>query len=198
MHARSDWKANSLSAARITELENLPGWQWHVRERNAKTDDSQSMPNTADEDCVEYCFEHASCPQKGSESFGTSDNRNADRAYCKQCKTSFKISAGGKQWTRAREFGKVKYSDSCPSCKQTIYFTKANADDLNHEHSNGKGDKCRFRGKVVDGKINANMVKTATKKCFKCGNSKAEEKYHKDEWNKVGKNANRRKCKQCL
>ena len=90
-----------------------------------------------------------------------------------------------------------QYSDTCPKCKRNINFHTANTQDLDNVHDDGKGGKCRFRGAVIDGKIQANVAKTETKKCFKCGALKARMEYHADQWNKTGKNANRRTCKTC-
>ena len=90
-----------------------------------------------------------------------------------------------------------RFSDVCPKCKQNIQFDKANTPDLNNEHDDGEGGKCRFRGAVVDGKIQANVPKTDEKRCFKCTLMKARPEYHEDQWNKTGKNANRRTCKTC-
>ena len=90
-----------------------------------------------------------------------------------------------------------RFKDTCPNCQQEIRFDKERTDDLDHTHDNGKGTQCRFRGKVTGGKICANAVKIITKKCFKCRAGKPEPENNKDQWNKTGANANRRKCKNC-
>ena len=95
-------------------------------------------------------------------------------------------------WKRAAERDNTKqFSDICPKCKRYIHFDKANTQDLDNEHDDGKGSKCRFRGAVVDGKIQANVAKTETKKCFKCAVMKARMEHHEEQWNKTGKNGNR-------
>ena len=129
--------------------------------------------------------------------FSTADaqhlNHEHDNGKGGKCRFQGKVVAGKIQANlRVKQF-----SDECPRCKQTIHFDKADAQDLDNEHDDGKGGKCRFRGAVVGGRIQANGTKVATKKCFKCGTSKTETEYATDEWNKSGKNANRRKCKIC-
>ena len=61
-------------------------------------------------------------------------------------------------WTWQQEKGAPKqFSDTRPNCKLTIKYDKSDTKDLNHEHDDGKGGKCRFRGVVIAGKIQANV-----------------------------------------
>ena len=100
-------------------------------------------------------------------------------------------------WQWQAELRTKKISDTCPKCKQIIEFDQANAKDLNNEHDNGKGGTCRFRGAVVEGKIQQNIDEVFTKKCSKCREEKIEGEHHENEWKKSGAHANRRKCKKC-
>ena len=76
-------------------------------------------------------------------------------------------------------------------------ITRANGQRIHHEHDDGKGGKCRFQGRVVDGKLRANSDNAVTKKCVSCKRQKVQEEYRENEWNKRGPHASRRKCNQC-
>ena len=89
------------------------------------------------------------------------------------------------------------FSDTCPKCKQQITFKSAAVNDFRHEHNDGAGGTCKFRGQIVDGKIQTKASTSDKKKCQVCEKLKPEAEYGTDQWNKSGKHANRRKCLKC-
>ena len=93
---------------------------------------------------------------------------------------------------------RIREIENLPSWQwQPNLRTKRFSDTCPKKHDNGKGGTCRFRGAVVEDKIQQNIDKVFTKKCSKCREEKIEGEYHENEWKKSGPHANRRKCKKC-
>ena len=181
---RQAQQKNELSALRKQRLETLPHWLWqqtHCEKRFA-----DDCPN-----CKQNIqFDTANIRNLNNEH----DNGQGGKCRFQGAVVDGKIQANVAKTAKKKCF---KFSDICPKCNQNIQFDKANTPDLDNEHDDGEGGKCRFRGAVVDGKIQANLPKTDEKRCFNCTLMKARAEFHEDQWNKTGKNANRRKCKTC-
>ena len=173
-----------MSSERNALLEAIPGWTW---ERSGYTKQfSDICPN---------CKQNIQFDKENTSNL----NNEHDDGKGGKCRFQGAVVDGKIQANVAKVEKKkcFKFSDVCPKCKQNIQFDKANTPDLDNEHDDGEGGKCRFRGAVVEGKIQANVPKTDEKRCFKCTLMKARPEYHEDQWNKTGENANRRKCKTC-
>ena len=73
-------------------------------------------------------------------------------------------------WTWAQEKDTPKqFSDTCPNCKYTIAFDKADTKDLDHEHDDRTDGKCRNGGVVVVGKIQAHLRRNPWQCTGSCG-----------------------------
>ena len=95
-------------------------------------------------------------------------------------------------WTWQAKVEK-QYSDKCPKCNKVIEFATANTQDLSHEHDDGKGGTCRFRGIVIEGKIQANLRRNPWQCTGSCGRALSKNNFSAKMQNrKEGK-----VCKEC-
>ena len=148
---RKQKSANNLSSSRIQEIENLPSWQWQANLCTKQFSDTCPKCKQIIE------FDQANAKDLDNEH----DNGKGGTCRFRGAVVEGKIQQNIDKRTK-------RFSDTCPKCKQIIDFDQANAKDLDNEHDNGEGGTCRFRGAVVEGKIQQSIDKVFTKKCFKC------------------------------
>ena len=155
-----------LSEQRVKQLRNIPGFGCAQLEKRWN-DTYVQLCNWVDKRCAtedrcKRCLpSHHSTDLEEKRLGEWIKNQRAEAKHCGQNQAVVQRKAlleAITGWTWEQDEGVTKqYSDTCPRCKQIIHFDKADAQDLDHEHDNGEGGKCRFRGSVVSGRIQANL-----------------------------------------
>ena len=155
-------QTNVLSPQRIKYLETFPQSKW---QHNADVCETCQQNLAKDHYTCRGPCGQKKCRKFFSQYFATTDRNHGDQK-CDVCEEQKKAAKTQKQ--EEKETRKT-YSDVCPRCKCTIKFDEADTKSLDHTHDDGKGGKCRFRGVVAAGKIQANSRRNPWQCGGQCG-----------------------------
>ena len=200
-HQRKKLCKQQLSEERRKQLDNIPGFssaqmdqrwndtylqvcEWVEERRTAQQFIHRLLPSR-----------YSSDPQEKNMGVWIMNQRAAAKQSNDRKLTAERMALleGMSGWTWEHESDTWKqFSDTCPNCKRTIEFDRADTKNLNHEHDDGKGGTCRFQGVVVAGRIQANLRRNPWQCTGSCGRALT-----KNDFSAKMQNRKDKVCKDC-